>query len=169
MWGGRPRALPSSRAPRWPKSERGFRPWLENTPCVFYSDPGQRVFYAFFTRFLRVFYLAQIPGLRRKKEQVVRCGRAPCGPAQPGVVCLRIAPHDHQRPTCHAPPTTHDPARTMRKRTLRAPVALFRRWCLALRAMSCNRCVTTTFLSRFLRRFLRRPPHAFFTAFLTRF
>ena len=44
----------------------------ENTQGVLYSDPGQRVLYAFFTRSLRVFYLAQNRGLRRK--QVVRCG-----------------------------------------------------------------------------------------------
>ena len=44
----------------------------ENTQCVLYSDPGQRVLYAFFTRSLRVFYLAQNRGLRQK--QVVRCG-----------------------------------------------------------------------------------------------
>ena len=42
------------------------------TQGVFYADPAQRVFYAFFARFLRVFYLAQIPGLR--KNQLVRCG-----------------------------------------------------------------------------------------------
>jgi len=48
-------------------------PRTENTQGVLYSDPGQRVLYAFFTRFFkRVFYLAQNRGLRRK--QVVRCG-----------------------------------------------------------------------------------------------
>ena len=60
-----------------PEAEGPALGWLllprkENTQGVLYSDPGQRVLYAFFTRFLRVFYLAQNRGLRRK--QVVRCG-----------------------------------------------------------------------------------------------
>ena len=54
------------------RSQRHAAPRKENTQCVLYSDPGQRVLYAFFTRSLRVFYLAQNRGLRQK--QVVRCG-----------------------------------------------------------------------------------------------
>ena len=55
-----------------PRSQRKFSTAGGVTQCVRYSDPGQRVLYAFFTRSLRVFYLAQNRGLRRK--QVVRCG-----------------------------------------------------------------------------------------------
>ena len=76
-------------------------PRKENTQCVLYSDPGQRVLYAFFTRSLRVFYLAQNRGLRQK--QVVRCG-----PPQPpgcgaGLEVWKFAVACVPRATRHGP------------------------------------------------------------------